>query len=119
MGNKLVNMSCGPRPQCDVYIGRRRGTEEHFGNPFSHKGDTLAQIVLPNRGAAIQAYRDWLAGTAWQDVEPKRRLWVIAHIPELVGKSLGCWCTPLPCHGEILSELAELSKFGSDWFDRW
>jgi hypothetical protein len=26
---------------------------------------------------------------------------------ELKGKSLGCWCKPLPCHGDVLAELAD------------
>ena len=26
---------------------------------------------------------------------------------ELEGKILGCWCTPLPCHGNILVRLVE------------
>lgn len=25
---------------------------------------------------------------------------------ELKGKILGCWCAPLPCHGDTLAELA-------------
>lgn len=26
---------------------------------------------------------------------------------ELCGKVLGCWCKPLPCHGDVLAELAD------------
>jgi Domain of unknown function (DUF4326) len=26
---------------------------------------------------------------------------------ELKNKRLGCWCKPLPCHGDILAELAD------------
>ena len=26
---------------------------------------------------------------------------------ELKGKRLGCWCKPLPCHGDVLAELAD------------
>ena len=25
---------------------------------------------------------------------------------ELRGKILGCWCAPLPCHGDVLAEIA-------------
>jgi len=31
-------------------------------------------------------------------------------LPELKGKRLGCWCAPLPCHGDILRELCELYR---------
>jgi Domain of unknown function (DUF4326) len=26
---------------------------------------------------------------------------------ELKNKTLGCWCKPLPCHGNFLAELAD------------
>ncbi len=32
---------------------------------------------------------------------------LIAALPELKGKTLGCWCKPQPCHGDVLAELAE------------
>jgi hypothetical protein len=30
----------------------------------------------------------------------------MAALPELRRKDLACWCAPLPCHGEVLLELA-------------
>jgi hypothetical protein len=27
-------------------------------------------------------------------------------LPTLKGKALGCWCSPLPCHGHLLARLA-------------
>ena len=30
-----------------------------------------------------------------------------AALPDLRGKTLGCWCTPLACHGDVLAELAD------------
>lgn len=27
---------------------------------------------------------------------------------ELKGKVLGCWCAPNSCHGDVLTELADL-----------
>ena len=33
---------------------------------------------------------------------------LIQQIPiELKGKTLGCWCKPDPCHGDVLAELAD------------
>lgn len=29
-----------------------------------------------------------------------------AALPELAGKTLGCWCAPRPCHGDVLVRLA-------------
>ena len=30
---------------------------------------------------------------------------LIAALPELAGKRLGCYCKPLPCHGDVLVKL--------------
>lgn len=88
----------------DIYVGRGKGSI--FGNPFTHKEGTQAQVVVGSREEAVQAFRDWLAGTAWQEVEPERRQAILDAIPTLKGKVLGCWCKPEACHGDVLAELA-------------
>jgi len=37
---------------------------------------------------------------------------LIAALPELAGKRLGCYCKPLPCHGDVLVRL--LAEFFPD-----
>jgi hypothetical protein len=32
---------------------------------------------------------------------------LVERLPELKGKILACWCTPEPCHGDVLLSLAE------------
>ena len=33
---------------------------------------------------------------------------LLRQIPlELKGKTLGCWCKPLACHGDVLAEIAD------------
>lgn len=91
------------REQCDVYVGRKR-TGMHFGNPFSHIG--YGQIKVGSRQEAVDAYLDWLSGTAWLDVEPTRRKWILENIATLRGKRLGCYCKPLACHADLLAEAA-------------
>ena len=111
MHERVVNRRSG-RPY-DIYIGRppaARDTGQHFGNPFSDKPDSRAAVILPTREEAVAAFRDWLLGHAWQDVEPDRRRWILDHLHELKGKRLGCWCAPLLCHGEVLLELAEKER---------
>jgi hypothetical protein len=92
------------RAAYDVYIGRGNGSI--FGNPFTHKEGTQAAVVVGSREEAIQAFRDWLAGVAYQEIEPDRRQAILDAIPTLKGKVLGCWCAPLTCHGDVLAELA-------------
>jgi hypothetical protein len=80
------------REPYDVYIGR----PSQWGNPFSHKRGADA-FVVGSRDEAIEAYRRWL----WKRIEIEGETFVRA-LAELHGKTLGCWCAPKRCHGEIL-----------------
>lgn len=78
----------------DVYIGR----PSDWGNPFSHLSGTLAKYQVPDRDSAVLAYFHWV-------IEQPR---LMKRIPrELKGKTLGCWCAPLRCHGEVLAAIAD------------
>ena len=94
-----------------VYVGRSRNGM-HFGNPFSHKQDTLASVQLLTREAAVRAYEDWLLGVDYLWLEQERREWILQRLPTLKGRSLGCYCSPLACHADVLAKLAEGSKIG-------
>lgn len=73
----------------DVYIGR----PSKWGNPF--------QIgVHGNREEVIQMYKDWIIK------QPE----LLMQLNELKGKTLGCWCKPCACHGDILIELANAGE---------
>ncbi len=84
----------------DVYIGR----PSKWGNPYSHKDGTLAKFKCNSREEAVEKYEEHL-----RNDEDLMRL-----IKYLDGKTLGCWCKPLPCHGDIiikvLNELKEEGK---------
>ena len=77
----------------DVYIGRGSA----FGNPFSHKAGTKAQVVVESREQAIEMYEQW--------IRAKPELLNLLHA--LKGKRLGCYCKPLSCHGDVLVKLIE------------
>lgn len=79
----------------DVYIGR----PSKWGNPYSHinDGTTLAKYITKNREEAIESYREWIEGGAGKHL--------LSDLHELKGKTLGCWCKPQSCHGDILAEL--------------
>lgn len=76
----------------DVYIGR----PSRWGNPFSHRAGTAARYRVATREAAVAAYAEWVL------TQPE----LVAALPELRGKVLGCWCAPLACHGDVLAKLA-------------
>lgn len=79
---------------CDVYIGRecQQGgwnlMESKWVNPFTIKREGSAK-------KAIEKYASYL------NEKPE----LLAALPELRGKTLGCWCAPSPCHGDILARL--------------
>lgn len=78
----------------DVYIGR--GSK--WGSPFTHlSGKTKALAVVESRAEAIRRYEAWLRA------KPE----LLAALPELHGKVLGCFCKPLACHGDVLARLAD------------
>ena len=74
----------------DVYIGR----PGKWGNPYSHKEGTLAEFKVANRAEALEKYEKYL-------LENKT---LYNSLIELKGKTLGCWCFPLKCHGDILAK---------------
>ncbi len=41
------------------------------------------------------------------EVHIRRRPDLLARLPELVGKRLGCYCHPLLCHGHVLIKLMQ------------
>lgn len=86
----------------DVYISRpspgisRRVPESDgkWGNPFVVGKDGTREEV-------IAKHRAWLLSLENKELLSQVRT-------ELKGKVLGCWCAPLPCHGDTLAELANM-----------
>ena len=89
------------REPYDIYIGRAmpryRLPASKWHNPFK----------IPNperpgdRERAIDYYRD-----EHLPAHPE----LVAALPELWGKVLGCWCAPEACHGDVLVELSARLK---------
>ncbi len=93
----------------DVYIGRSvlsRGLKaSKWQNPFrihpKRKHDP------EERQRVVEEYRQYLLKSPA----------LLARLPELEGKVLGCWCkfpgaADVPCHGDVLVELLEASRNG-------
>lgn len=83
-GPRVANLR--RREPFDVYVGR----PSVWGNPF-REGRHGA------RSEVIARFRAWLLDQP-DLVERARR--------ELRGKVLGCWCSPKPCHADVLLEVA-------------
>lgn len=105
MQMKLTEVVNLRKNESDVYIGRKNEMF-HFGNPFSSKSDTLAKVKVSSDEEAVKAFRQWINGEAYQDIESERREWILSVLSTLVGKRLGCFCRPkLFCHGTPILEL--------------
>jgi hypothetical protein len=80
--------------ECDVYIGRawKGRPESKWHNPHRIGPDG-------DRSTVIGKYKVRVLNS------PE----LMAALPELKDKVLGCWCNPLPCHGDVLVEL--VNKF--------
>ena len=83
---KVYNKRTDTIPEGAIYVGR----PTKWGNPF-----TINRTR--SRREVVQLYRLWLLSNG-QRVEDAKR--------ELRGKDLVCWCSPLPCHADILMEIA-------------
>lgn len=68
----------------DVYIGR----PSKWGNPYRIGPDGTREDV-------IRKYEEHVRSSKI----------LMRALPELSGKTLGCWCCPKPCHGEVLLKL--------------
>ena len=78
--------------ECDVYIGRAgRGQDGYFGNPFVLSAGEA-------KGSSLEKYRTYFYERLKTDAE------FLERIHALKGKTLGCFCKPYPCHGDIIAE---------------
>ncbi len=83
-------------------------------------------------GRKIQHHKEYTTNSKWCNMSPKelkqdnaaavdyfineiynKRPDLQAAIEELKGQVLGCWCKPLPCHGDFLAEQANNLKGGA------
>jgi Domain of unknown function (DUF4326) len=84
-GSRIVHLK---KSKYDIRIDRAT----IWGNPFVIGRDGTREEV-------ISKYRAYLLSN------PN----LMARLPSLKGKVLGCWCHPKACHGDVLAELAEKS----------
>ena len=83
MGTKVVHCK---KDKYDIYIGR----PSKWGNPFVIGKDGTREEV-------VEKYHNYILS------KPE----LLKDLHELKGKTLGCWCSPKLCHGDILIELAK------------
>jgi hypothetical protein len=80
-------------PPGAVYIGR---TSARYRLPASKWANPFALKQEADREAVIAAFERWL----------RQQPHLMNALHELRGCDLVCWCAPLPCHGDVLLEVA-------------
>lgn len=80
---KVVNLK---NDKYDIYIGRG----SIWGNPFKIGRNGTRKDV-------IEQYREYIMNKPL----------LLKELPKLKGKTLGCFCKPLACHGDVLLELLD------------
>ncbi len=92
--NKVLNRYTDKIPPDSVYVGR----PSKWGNPFKMNDPLLPAGLsrLGKRKAVIDEYRRYIL----------RNPEMMSQLSELKGRDLVCWCSPLPCHADVLMELA-------------
>jgi len=84
---KVLNRKIDEIPADAIYVGR----PSKWGNPYRIGRDG-------SRTEIIELYRHYLAMANLNHCT--------LDLHELRGKDLVCWCAPLPCHADVLLELA-------------
>jgi hypothetical protein len=84
--NNILNKHKDNIPKDAVYIGR--GSK--WGNPFIIGRDGTRQDV-------VEKYAVWICDNPL----------LLDCLPELKGKDLVCFCSPLLCHGDVLQLLLQ------------
>lgn len=88
------------------YIGRSRQGNP-LGNPFTHDGkkSSIARLSFPTREEAINAFEMYFDQMYGKNNDLTRAF------DEIYDKYkngediyLGCYCKPLPCHGDIIAK---------------
>lgn len=101
---RVYNKRHNDAPSDAIYVGR--GSD--FGNEWSHMKGTRAMYSTSTREEAILSFDLWL------NSEPNM---VEKVKTELKGKSLVCYCSPEPCHAEVLMRVAnDESRWWRNWF---
>lgn len=91
---RVVNLYDGA--PYDVFVGR----PSKWGNPFALRPNITRESAVKNFARYILEKPELLAAVG----------------PELKGKTLGCYCAPLLCHGMVLARLAD---HGREALEQW
>jgi len=106
---KVVNKYKHTVTDNDFYIGRG----SPLGNPYSSVKDkkTLAQFTCDSREESIEKYREYLVTSLLDDnIAIRNELNKIYRASMKGDVYLVCFCSPKPCHGDVIKNIIEEKK---------
>lgn len=87
---RVINIKSGY--SYDIYIGRQgKDQDGYFGNPYVIN-------ARRNRDDCIEAFISYFYNRLENDPDFK------INVERLRGKTLGCFCKPQRCHGDIIAQ---------------
>ena len=89
----IKNLKSRLRDKSHIYIGRNLNKYVVGSKPDSDKWGNPYSLFKYSRAESLEKYEAYA----------RKHLWDQLH--ELAGKTLACWCHPLPCHGHVLIKL--------------
>jgi hypothetical protein len=85
----------------EVYIGRGKDPEtlekSEWGNRYSHRESKFEVVYVATAEEAVARYKAEL----WERIKSGQLS--LERLASLAGKTLGCWCAPSCCHGDVLA----------------
>lgn len=85
----------------EVYIGRGKDPEtqerSEWGNRYSHRESKFEVVYVATAKEAVARYKADL----WESIKSGQLS--LERLASLAGKTLGCWCAPACCHGDVLA----------------
>lgn len=102
---KLVNIKNHIPTEYDFYIGR----PSVLGNIYSHKKESIADIIVESRDVAVDKYKEYF----YDRIESGDKVFIdeldkMYNFYKEHGKlNICCWCFPKRCHGEVIKDYLE------------
>jgi ribA/ribD-fused uncharacterized protein len=111
---KIKNKHKDPAEPSDIYIGRG----SPLGNPWSHMDGTKAKYKVKTREEAVGKYRIWFKEQIRSGNPQVCNAFNEIFIRYLKKEDFGlmCYCQPLLCHGHVLIEEVEKTRWVANWF---
>lgn len=85
----------------EVYIGRGKDPETkvkgEWPNMYSHRESKFEVVYVATAEEAVARYKADL----WEGIKSGQLS--LERLASLAGKTLGCWCAPSCCHGDVLA----------------